>query len=52
MIAGLAALALTFTWTAADLEGQRRTMQTGGTLIVTWLALLVWLMTANWPSSL
>ena len=44
VIAALAALALALTWGARDLEGQRRTMQTGGTLIVAWLALLVWLL--------
>jgi outer membrane protein assembly factor BamB len=43
VIAVLAALALAFTWGVGDLDGQQRTLQTGGTLILAWLALLVWL---------
>jgi outer membrane protein assembly factor BamB len=44
LIAGLATLALALIWGARDLEGQRRTLQTGATLVVTWLALLLWLL--------
>ena len=52
LILALAALLLAWTWQIESVNGQARVLRTGGILVSTWLALLLWLRLRVLPASL